>query len=351
MKIGVLTFHNCINYGSYWQARCLVDGLRGLGHDAELLDHDAPAVRRAELRCALQPQLPRRSPRPEIARYATKTRRFFDAIERLPRSRRFALDEPGEAGAYDAILIGSDEVWNFRHPWYGFKPIFFGERLRAGRLASYAASFGNHDADHGIEPAWAAKLDRFDAISVRDENSRRLVHASTGRDPALVLDPCLQFPPPPIAASEETAPYLVVYGHGFPDWLVAAVRNWARANDLRIVSIGYHLDWADEQRIEAGPEEFSALIAGAKAVATNFFHGCVFALHHARPFVCAPSAYRFNKVRDLVEAVAAERHMVTGQTPQQTYDDLLATPLNPAIGSRIAGMRTQSSAYLVSALG
>ena len=25
---GVLTFHRCINYGSYWQARCLMEGLR-----------------------------------------------------------------------------------------------------------------------------------------------------------------------------------------------------------------------------------------------------------------------------------------------------------------------------------
>ena len=24
-RIGVLTFHRCINYGSYWQARCLVE--------------------------------------------------------------------------------------------------------------------------------------------------------------------------------------------------------------------------------------------------------------------------------------------------------------------------------------
>src|SRR5690349_8232637 len=39
LKIGVLTFHRCINYGSYWQARCLVDGLRARGHDAVLLDH------------------------------------------------------------------------------------------------------------------------------------------------------------------------------------------------------------------------------------------------------------------------------------------------------------------------
>jgi hypothetical protein len=27
-RVGVLTFHRCINYGSYWQARCLVEGLR-----------------------------------------------------------------------------------------------------------------------------------------------------------------------------------------------------------------------------------------------------------------------------------------------------------------------------------
>ena len=52
-KIGVLTFHRCINYGSYWQARCLVEGLRARGHDAVLLDHDSPQVNRAEWRCAL----------------------------------------------------------------------------------------------------------------------------------------------------------------------------------------------------------------------------------------------------------------------------------------------------------
>ncbi len=28
LRVGVLTFHRCINYGSYWQARCLVEGLR-----------------------------------------------------------------------------------------------------------------------------------------------------------------------------------------------------------------------------------------------------------------------------------------------------------------------------------
>ena len=47
-RIGVLTFHRCINYGSYWQARCLTEGLRRRGHDAGLLDHRSARVNRAE---------------------------------------------------------------------------------------------------------------------------------------------------------------------------------------------------------------------------------------------------------------------------------------------------------------
>ena len=83
-KIGVLTFHRCINYGSYWQARCLVEGLRALGHDAELLDHHCDEVMSAELRCALQPKLPERSPRQEIRAYAAKvSQQFCDAFRKF----------------------------------------------------------------------------------------------------------------------------------------------------------------------------------------------------------------------------------------------------------------------------
>jgi hypothetical protein len=350
MKIGVLTFHRCINYGSYWQARCLVEGLRAQGHDAELLDHDSPEVRRAEWRCAFQPQLPKRTPRSDYPRYAAKARRFLSAFDALPQSRRFPLDRPEEAGEYDVVLVGSDEVWNFRHPWYGSKPIFFGERLQAKRMASYAASFGNHDACDGIHPDWAEKLRGFAAISVRDENSRQLVRDGVGCEPAVVLDPCLQFPPP-AANGLASDSYVAVYGHSFPEWFANAIRRFANAHGYRVISLGYRNDWADTQAIEAGPDTFSELIAGATAVATNFFHGCVFALHHRRPFVCAPSDYRFNKVRDLTRKLGAERHLVTEETPGASYEALLAAPLDRAIGDRIASLREDSQRYLDAVLG
>jgi len=52
LKVDVLTFHKCINYGSYWQAHCLVEHNRSRGHEAGLLDHGCRCVRRAEVRCA-----------------------------------------------------------------------------------------------------------------------------------------------------------------------------------------------------------------------------------------------------------------------------------------------------------
>ena len=350
-RIGILTFHKCINYGSYWQARCLAEGLRARGHEVELLDHDCQRIRRAELRCAFQPKLPERTPRRELADYAQKTRRFFKAIAELPLSRRFSVDEPAQAAEYDAIVVGSDEVWNFRHPWYGSKPIFFGDGLRTGRLISYAASFGNHSAWSGIDPAWARKLARFSAISVRDENSRHLVRGGIDRDPPLVLDPCLQFADA-IASDpvSDEPPFALVYGYRFPAWLKAKVRNWASFRGLRLLSLGYSNDFADEQRIAADPVDFARLMASAEAVVTNFFHGCVFALLNGKPWISVPSEYRSIKIPDLAATLGAEHRLVEERTSEGALGHLLETAIQPEVADNIARARVRSSAYLDAAL-
>lgn len=350
MKVGVLTFHKCINYGSYWQARCLVEWLNARGHQAELMDHDCVCIRRAETRCALQPKLPRRTPAHELRNYARKTRRFIEAIGSLPLSQRFSLHRPEAAEEYDAIIVGSDEVWNFRHPWYGSKPIFFGEGLKTPRLISYAASFGNHSAWDGIHPAWARKLRGFSALSVRDENSWHLVQNAIQREAELVADPCLLFPEPARGQRDNSPPYTLVYGHGFPSWLGKMAQHQARRAGTRLVSVGYSNDFAHEQRVAEGPLEFARLIAGASAVITNFFHGCVFALLHGKPFVTAPSEYRSIKIPDLAQTVGATHRLIDEQTSEREFTHLLETPVLPTVEHRIGKLRTRSEAYLDAAL-
>lgn len=129
-RIGVLTFHKCFNYGAYWQARCLVEGIRALGHDAVILVHNSWRANLAEWKCGLFPTARNVYAISDCRAYGRKVRAFERARARLPLSRPFQLDRPGGLDSYQLIVVGSDEVWNTEHPWYGRQRLFFGAKLR-----------------------------------------------------------------------------------------------------------------------------------------------------------------------------------------------------------------------------
>jgi hypothetical protein len=85
-------------------------------------------------------------------------------------------------------------------------------------------------------------------------------------------------------------------------------------------------------------------------VATNFFHGSVFALRYARPFICEASPYRFHKLRDLMTAIGGENHLAGEETPAATFDALLDGPLERMILQRTETLRCRSEAFLDGAL-
>jgi hypothetical protein len=350
-KIGVLTFHRCINYGAYWQARCLVDGLRAMGHDAVILDHRSWRIAMREWTWGLWPVSPDFIPPLDYLRYARKEWAFSRAIARLPRSRAFRLERPATMEHHDVVLVGSDEVWSPKHAWYGTSPIFYGEGVRAGRLATYATSFGSHDASEGLDAMRAERLRSFDAISVRDQNSQSIVRDAIGRDVPVVLDPCLQFP---IHAAQvrhmPARPYVAVYGYRFSGPFIRSVQAWARTHRLQIISIGYRNGWADQNWLTAGPDDFAHFMVGARAVASNFFHGCVFALRHTIPFVGEMLSDRAIKIQNLMTIVGAEGHLMTRESAMADYDERLGQPIDPAIMRRIDGLRAASAAYIASVL-
>src|SRR5205085_9346327 len=93
------------------------------------------------------------------------------AASALALTEPFALESPEDAGPFAALVVGSDEVWNLPHPWYGGVPGFFGEGWRTDRLVAHAASFGSYYSDAPLEQCWRECLRRFGAISVRDHHS------------------------------------------------------------------------------------------------------------------------------------------------------------------------------------
>jgi hypothetical protein len=102
--------------------------------------------------------------------------------------------------------------------------------------------------------------------------------------------------------------------------------------------------------LTAGPDDFANFMAGARAVATNFFHGCAFALRHATPFVCELLTDRSIKVQNLTTIVGAESHLMTRESSMEAYEECLSQPLVAVIQRRLGELRLASAAYLESVL-
>lgn len=345
LKIGILTFHRCINYGSFWQARSLAEWLQSMGHQVSIIDHQSTAVNIAEWKCAYQPTLPQITETADLPLYRKKVEGFFKCFESLPLSEKFPLREPEKMEDFDIIVVGSDEVWNFFHPWFGGCKLFFGEQLNSSHVVSYAATFGNYPATWGLGDEWIQSLRNFKNISVRDENSFWLIKNGLGLEPEIVLDPTLQFLSVPEGRAHGylDRKYIAVYGHNFSAEFVERITSWSKLQRLPLISIGYRNDWTDAQWITADPHDFSHFINNAQAVATNFFHGCAFSLRYNKPFVCETSDYRSIKVRGLMSLVGAEDRMLENVSE---LDSVLLNPPAEDVIRRIETLRETSGAYM-----
>lgn len=76
--------------------------------------------------------------------------------------------------------------------------------------------------------------------------------------------------------------YILVYS--FSEWknYGAKVREYAKEHDLKIVSIGRKICWADKSYDIIGLEEWLGAFASAELVITDSFHGTVFALKNKK---------------------------------------------------------------------
>lgn len=347
-KVGILTFHRCINYGSYWQAKGLIEGLRTWGIDACLVDYCDARATASEYRVALRPTLPSPVPAEDVPDYRAKVRQFEHKFTEFPLTPAFELDEPEAMPELDLLIIGSDEVWNLHHPWYAGRRAFFGDGVPTKRVVSYAASFGNHSCWTGVGEPYTSYLRALSAISVRDDNSFWLIKNALGLEAPIVLDPTLQFAfEESVRHSDSADPYVLIYGHNFSDIFVDKVRNWARVRNLPLISLGYRNDWADRSWLSAGPDDFAHAMAAARAVVTNFFHGCAFAIRNDRPFVCEVTPYRNIKVRDLLTQLNGA-HRLLGES--DGIGDLLDTAPMLEVSGPLRAARESSDAYLKMAL-
>ena len=287
MKIGILTFPDVINHGAYLQLYALSETIQAQGHQTEIIHYRNFRHWLNEYRAHLLKK------NPSIIHYnLLKIRRFSIAQRKLNMQGLIFSSKRIASEAYDAIVVGSDIVWNFESPFLGHDPIYFGHGLRTKKLFSYAPSIGYADPDNNIPEYVVSGLQKFNYISVRDENSSRLVKNAIGKDAQVVLDPTFLYDYNGEEIQPQFEKFVVVYE-------IEQVKSFAKRHRLQLVSVAYYHAWCDHNVIALDPFEWLGYFKHASYVVTSMGHGVMFSVKYNKQFCVSMNEFIESKLATL----------------------------------------------------
>ncbi len=315
MNVGILTFHDGINYGAYLQVYALRKLLTHEGFECRVINYKSPAFTFREYRCFLDL---RHVPLMDVIRNMIRITRFKKAHRKLNFTKRIFSGKNLSSLYFDRVVIGSDEVWNFTTDLIGYDPVYFSKGIKAGRILSYAASFGSAKAG-GVPEELRELLGKIEFVSVRDDNSRQIMKGVTGRTVPVVLDPTFLVDLGPEAVRPAGEDYILVYG-SFNAEMIRKISNYAASVGKKTVAVGYRLPWCDENRDTLDPFEWLGYFANCDSVITSMYHGMIFSILNRKEFCMFSTPYRRNKVGTLLSDLGIpERLLEEGGSLSDTF--------------------------------
>ena len=329
MKIGIMSMQRVTNYGSYMQAFALKKMLEEMGNEVVFVDYKVEMLASTKkyyndsklkslrlLKRKIKAKMKKETPKPKINR----DRVFEDSYCRIGigSSRNFRAK-------VDVLVIGSDEVFNClqTNPDVGYSLELFGKNNKAKKLISYAASFGDTTVErlkqYGFTDEIAYYLKRFDALSVRDKNSKQIIEELTGIVPLEHFDPTLVARIEKLKWKEcSKKKYIAVYGYAnrFSEEEGESIKVFAQKRGLDIVILNAPQRFTPDF-IECRPDEIFGYFQNADYIVTDTFHGAIFSVLFHKPvavFSRGPQVVEYsneNKILDLIERLGLQEQLVS----------------------------------------
>lgn len=284
MKIGILTHHYVNNYGAFLQVYALREAVaKEFPNDTvEVIDYINLKQfiintggwfrfykNRENLACWLE--------KIRVPWTFSKTRK-----QHLIRSQRCYTTKQVNRLNYDVIIVGSDEVWNYQDKRSTAR-IKFSCGLTCKHVIAYAPSVGN---SQGNLPEYVVSgIQRFAALSSRDEKTSQMLRSITGVEPEKVLDPTFLSDIPVNHAQGVRKPYILFYYcDRLPDRIKNQILRYAEEHGLAVYGAGECDTRYSGTTVNLTPFEWVDMFRNAEFVFTGTFHGSVFAILHHRQF-------------------------------------------------------------------
>lgn len=361
MKIGILTFHRTTNYGASLQAYALQETLLRQGHDAEIIDYNNRKIYSyydyrifygaQSAKTRLGKVLRYSYNKATCARFAAFRKKHMQlSPECAEHDALCAVEE-----RYDAVICGSDQVWNPRAIFGDFDAYLLG--TAECRKIAYAASAGTVSTWEPYLKTYWRLLHRFDAISVREEEMLAPTERLAQKNASLVVDPTLLLRREDWSRIEDRKlpgdfpknGYILVYFLGKNPAVVETAREVQKRTGLPLISLGRKIGESNEMHPVTGPEEFLTLFRHASYVLTSSFHGTVFALQYQRPFLVFGNGAYNGRMQTLLSALGLQERMM------RSGEDTVMVALNAPVAwdqveKRMEKERERSLTFLQEAL-
>lgn len=299
MKIGILTYHCSHNYGAFLQSYALVNVLRQeTMHDVEIIDFNMAVAAKMNKNVI---NFNRRNPESLLYNYK-KYRMFIDSKKKyLPVSQIHCVsDDLGVfrdflTNQYDAIIVGSDEVWKL-DGFRGFPNPYWLPDLKGVMKISYAASSRTRieKVSEDNRKLLERYIGEFKYIGVRDDITKQLISnvCKPEQEIHMNCDPTFayNFDIDPDRGKWILNKRFHVNTQKKCIGIMCGVPSLAKnilednCKECQFVSLYYYYRQTKGFAV-IDPFEWIDVIAALDGLITTFFHGMVFAVKTDTPFL------------------------------------------------------------------
>lgn len=355
MKICIITCHDVYNYGASLQAYALMTYLAREGHEVSIIDYKPDYLSgHYRLTAVTSPRwekdwirktiyillkLPERLlvfPRKWAFDHFTK--RYLKLTPTRYTDNVRLKENPPYAEVY---VCGSDQIWNCQFP-NGYDPAFYLDFIPLGRRRiSYAASFAMDSLPQELKAILKERIDKLDAISVREMDAIRLLKELGISRGVQVVDPvfllerqCWEA----MATFHPKEKYVLVYSFDNEKRISEIARHYAAEKRCKIYSVNARpLKCADRNWHYASPTDFLGLVMYAEHVLTSSFHAVAFSLIFNRQFTAIGREEKLNsRMTSLFQSLKIpEQYCPAGQSDIQTMQPINYTKVNPILQQMI----------------
>lgn len=323
-NIGLLTFHKSINYGSVLQAWALTKTI-SKKYNVEVIDYKPNQYeylynlyRSWNTINNFKYNLKRIPLRKAIKNQSYLFKKFRE--EQLPLSQieYNSANANKVADYYNAIVVGSDQVWNLRAK--DCDSVFFLPFSFNGKKVSYACSINDTDyTEERCSDALKNQICNFDFISVREKSgSEKLQNYILNKKKVYtLLDPTL------LCDKEEFESllsdriikenYIFLYNVWTSEAGIQAAKYISEKFNMPVYTIMtasnikeiklLEKKGINVEKVKTSPSDFLNYFRYASYVVTESFHGTAFSLIFERPFVCVSKRTNDERLVNILELV------------------------------------------------